>query len=193
MDDCLTSDMNHDRATRKGSEVTAWLLTGAIPELGPGPRSGVKSESDIDALLEGAKDIPASSRVVLRALALLWHDHWAMAHTIVQDLSDPDGAYVHGIIHRREPDYWNAKYWFRRVNSHPVWPLLAGDIRTLRESKAEFRAYELGGSPGHWDPAAFAGFCETAARLPADSPQHRFAREVQAIEFRCLGRHLAAK
>jgi hypothetical protein len=169
------------------------LLSGTTPELGRGPRKDVKTVAEVDALLADAKDIPIASRAVARSLGLLWHDHWDTAHTIVQDLPDANASYVHGIIHRREPDYWNAKYWFRRVNSHPTWPLLAGEVRALRESTTEYRAFELGGSPGHWDAAAFADFCEAAARLPADHPQHRFAREVQAVELRCLWKHLTAK
>jgi hypothetical protein len=34
----------------------------------------------------------------------------------VQDLeSNPIAAYLHGIIHRREGDFWNANYWFRQA------------------------------------------------------------------------------
>jgi hypothetical protein len=32
---------------------------------------------------------------------------------------------VHAIMHRREPDPWNSKYWWRRVGAHPCFPELA--------------------------------------------------------------------
>ena len=38
------------------------------------------------------------------------------AHEIVQNGSTPIASYLHGVVHRLEADYWNAKYWFRQVN-----------------------------------------------------------------------------
>ncbi|MCU0736642.1 MAG: hypothetical protein MUF20_14175 [Methylotetracoccus sp.] len=185
--------MSRNETQESASDPVPRLLTGTLPELGRGPRAGVKGTKELDALLADLKGGPSAPREVLRALALLWHDHWDVAHGIVQDLESEDAAYVHGIIHRREPDYGNAKYWFRRVNSHPAWSGISGEIRALRESAAEFRPFDLGGSPGRWEPLAFVDFCDAAARRPADDPPHRFAREAQAIEFRGLLRHLAKR
>ena len=71
------------------------------------------------------------------------------AHRIVQEISTSDAAYIHGIIHRIDDDFDNARYWFRRagmepasaeiyrraaansltVASHPIWdPLLVTDM-----------------------------------------------------------------
>src|SRR5262245_6497073 len=41
------------------------------------------------------------------------------SHKISQDIDTPEGSFWHGILHRREGDYDNAKYWFRRVGTHP--------------------------------------------------------------------------
>ncbi len=38
------------------------------------------------------------------------------AHEIVQDGATPLASYLHGVVHRLEGDYWNAKYWFRKVH-----------------------------------------------------------------------------
>ena len=51
----------------------------------------------------------------------LLNDDLARSHVLAQSLQgDPTGDYWHAIIHRREGDWGNAQYWFRRVASHPV-------------------------------------------------------------------------
>jgi hypothetical protein len=47
------------------------------------------------------------------------------SHSVSQILETAEGSYWHGIMHRREGDFWNAKYWFRRVGRHPVLEQLA--------------------------------------------------------------------
>jgi hypothetical protein len=47
------------------------------------------------------------------------------SHSISQSDPSAEGSFWHGIMHRREGDYSNAKYWFRRVGSHPVLTSLA--------------------------------------------------------------------
>lgn len=51
---------------------------------------------------------------------LLFFGELEQSHEISQGLSDGDGAYWHGLMHRREGDFANAGYWFRRVGKHPV-------------------------------------------------------------------------
>ena len=51
-------------------------------------------------------------------LLALWHDlndDWDSAHRIVQVMSDPEAMWIHAYLHRKEPDIWNAKYWYRRA------------------------------------------------------------------------------
>lgn len=48
------------------------------------------------------------------AAANIFINDLGMAHDLVQSLEgDPIADYLHGIIHRREGDFWNANYWFR--------------------------------------------------------------------------------
>lgn len=119
------------------AEIIEQLLGNDLAPLGPGPREGRKSIAELDRLLSnhGPK---------VKALVYLWHDHLDASHEISQNISDADGSFIHGIMHRREPDYSNAQYWFKRVGSHPVFALLAERTRL-----------------GAWDPMQFIGQCES--------------------------------
>jgi len=54
------------------------------------------------------------------AMLWLYHDGIDPAHEISQDITTPTGSYIHGIVHRREPDASNSKYWLARIGSHPL-------------------------------------------------------------------------
>ena len=52
-------------------------------------------------------------------LRALWYDingDWDTAHNIVQAMSDINAMWIHAYLHRKEPDAWNAKYWYRRAD-----------------------------------------------------------------------------
>jgi hypothetical protein len=56
----------------------------------------------------------------LRSLLLLQAGEIDRAHSIVQGLSGAESAYIHGMVHRVEGDYSNAKYWFRRAVAESI-------------------------------------------------------------------------
>src|SRR2546426_713043 len=109
-------------------EIEKLLEAAELPELGPGPRAGVLSEGAVNrglAELIGGRKLPMEKQELIRALVLLWHDNLEAAHRIAQEIENADGAFVHGIMHRREPDYGNAAYWFRRVGKHGAFSEIA--------------------------------------------------------------------
>ena len=55
-----------------------------------------------------------------RSLLLLAAGDLDQAHRMVQEMSTPDAAYIHGVIHRIDDDFNNARYWFRGARTHPA-------------------------------------------------------------------------
>jgi len=126
--------------------------------------------------------LPQSSRDLIRALVLLWHDHLDQAHTISQGIENHDGSFVHAVIHRREPDYWDSKYWWRRVGSHLTFPEISRRVTALLRNK---RAPDLLAKlmpRGQWDPFAFVDACEAASALPPANDHVNLLRAIQQIE-----------
>ena len=106
-----------------------------------------------------------------------------LSHDVSQDLpKSADGsAFLHGIMHRREPDYPNAKYWFRRAGDHPCYPALAGKVAYLGVTGNEAAKRACLG--GQWDPFAFVDAVESAMQ----NGQHVDAlQNVQRLEFESL-------
>ena len=160
------------------------LATPEPPELGPGPRPGVQPLAALQAQLDR---LPSSAHAgLLRALVLLWHDHFDASHTLSQEIENADGSYVHGLLHRREPDYGNAKYWFHRVGRHASFPELARRVSALLQSRSESVLTAQLLPRGEWDPFAFIDACAEAVRRPAADPRVTLLREIQRIEFEVL-------
>lgn len=150
--------------------------------LGPDARSGTLAEGDLNRALDELfrrHGAPAKADLI-RALLLLWHDHLDASHVISQGIENPDGSLVHGIMHRREPDYWNSKYWFRRVGQHPCFAELAKRVAPLLGSDAKLAAQLL--PRGVWDSFAFVDAVEFAAGMPATDVRHQLLRSVQQAE-----------
>jgi hypothetical protein len=96
------------------------------------------------------------------------------AHSIAQELNTAEGSFWHGIMHRQEPDPDNAKYWFRRVGKHSVFPAL--------RREASQTGFDTG---AEWDPYRFIDFCEAARKRPG-SRDEEIALRVQRTEWQLL-------
>jgi hypothetical protein len=92
------------------------------------------------------------------------------SHVISQGIDTAEGSFWHAIMHRREPDASNSKYWWRRVGEHPVFALLAGEAARLGWKS--------------WDPAAFVDECEK--ERGSGSERETLLREVQRAEWQRL-------
>jgi hypothetical protein len=169
-------------------ELQELLRTSEPAGLGPGPRAGVQPKEVLESRL--AKILPKTERSgeadLIQALVFLWHDHLQASHSISQAIEGEDGAFVHGIMHRREPDYSNAAYWFRRVGRHGAFPGLA---------QAATQVLETGGAEDllakllrkeEWDPFGFVEACEDAAESSGNESRRNLLRRIQQAEFEVL-------
>jgi hypothetical protein len=178
---------------KTSDSFASFLTTLQLPDLGPGPRAGVQPLQPLQHAIDAAfvkQPAPQSDRQAARGLILLWHDHHDAAHEIVQNLETAEGSYLHAILHRREPDYSNAKYWFRRVRQHPSYePLAKAAEKILQSSDAGALASKL--LPGgKWDALVFVDVCEEAQAGQGDAKTLGALRQVQAAEFALLLEHL---
>ena len=170
-------------------EACGVLLAGErLCELSPGV-SRRESHSALAALDEAT--LFPSRRIVDRnmasaCLAGLWllHDFLDQSHTISQGIQTATGSYWHGIIHRRGPDFPNAKYWFQRAGEHPVFePLCRTAQRLAGQFPADAAAACLQRQTS-WDPFAFVDLCESV--LHGLSASEMLCRQVARAEWELL-------
>ncbi len=160
---------------RYGAACGELLATIESCELGPGrPVSAAREQlARLDhATLAAGRDVH-SSRMADCCLSGLWlaFNYLDESHNLSQEIETPSGSFWHGIMHRREPDYENAKYWFRRVKQHPVYALLAAEVVRWSESSGVADVTSRLTAHGKWDPYALVDLCESAAeRQPEWAP-----------------------
>ena len=117
----------------------------------------------------------------------LWLGFLDRAHEICQDIPSSEGSYWHGIMHRIEGDFWNAKYWMRRAGRHPIQKEIVG--------LSEERLFETSGLDRQWLESAFTkngldserlvDLCE-AANHSQDDRQLEACRWLTTLEWRTL-------
>jgi len=172
------------------------IATPDLPELGPQARSTRLPASELDAKVErflAETGLTASIHPLVSGAALLWHDHLDASHAISQQIHSPEGSFLHGIMHRREPDGSNAKYWFHRVGNHPCYPDIAKQVTRLIAATDEQRLASILAPRGDWDPFAFVDACEEAIERAPSAPRVHTLKAIQQIEFDCLLAHVFAK
>jgi hypothetical protein len=146
------------------------------------------SESD---LVPGATS--AADAKAVKSGVLLIHDFLESSHSISQSIEGAgihnNGDYWHALMHRREPDFGNSKYWFRRVGTHPVFSDLSIAAVSLASTShcSEVSSWVDRLTSRGWD--AFAGvdfFQEAHQAARQGSELHLFAEKLQMVEMLLL-------
>jgi len=137
-------------------------------------------------LVQGTLNNADDAGCVLSAL-WLWHDYLDESHTVSQAIETQSGSYLHAIMHRREGDFGNAKYWYARVGRHPIMPSLAIQANEMiARAPADKALLKL--ALHDWNGAAFVDLVQQVHESPSDE-RHATAVALQQIEWRVLFDH----
>ena len=177
----------HFQPADYGPPVARLVQSAACNDLGPGQPD--ESRRSLLAALT-PEDVVAphplvDAEMARACLAGLWlrYDFLDASHEISQGIESPAGSFWHGILHRREGDFSNAKYWFRRVGRHPVFEPLAAVAALLAQETAVTRSGVDLAAHSSWDPFHFVDLCESAA---GDQTLAQLCQRIQKREWDLL-------
>jgi hypothetical protein len=81
---------------------------------------------------------------LVKGVLHLLNDDLEAAHEEAQKNKGPDASYLHALVHRRQGDFSNSRYWLRSVREHRAW-------HVMRATEPD------------WDPRKFLAWCESCA------------------------------
>jgi len=134
--------------------------------------------------------------IALRAGLHLLNDSLDRAHGYAQLIEDdPTGAYWHGLMHRMEADYSNAKYWFRQAGAHPVMNSLGIQAFSVVEASLqgghvlsqEMHNLLLSATQGrNWNASVFVDIVALQERGQGSEDAGEVLRKLQRLELSLL-------
>lgn len=148
------------------------------------PGLSLLRQTPAEDLFDGDKPASSDFAQCVRSALFLYFSALDESHKISQDISTTTGSYLHGIMHRQEPDYSNSKYWFRQVGRHELFPTLREECTRLRY-RSERIEQRLSSRPD-WDPNWFIDQCEQAVNGGASQDVVRDLESIQRLEWRLV-------
>lgn len=121
----------------------------------------------------------------------LWNENLNGSHEHAQQVGHGTGSYWHGIMHRMEGDYPNAKYWLNQTGDHPVFErlqsvkaavLLQHEIEQIRTSELRLCLQQLA-LQSAWDPQLFVDAVQAAVTSDREVKAERMLRTLQKQEL----------
>ena len=105
-----------------------------------------------DAAVADGREVKDSAHLALVRGAILYAlDELDQAHRVFQEDHTSLGSYWHGMMHRREGDFDNARYWFRRAGRLATFHTMHAGARSASPTMARQET---------WDPYLLSGQCE---------------------------------
>jgi hypothetical protein len=156
------------------------------------------------SLAEVAGDRPEGlhSAIAWKAMLHLYNDSIDRAHELVQPIDTPTGSALHGIVHRREGDYENAKYWFRRTGDHPAWHGLVAKVCERMKYWSQSgdlpdqtigQAIQTIAANGVWNPYAFVDAVSLVERRVDGNGARAILEEIQLMEMAAFLKYLESR
>ncbi|WP_311764885.1 hypothetical protein [Paenibacillus agricola] len=124
----------------------------------------------------------------------LFNESLDKSHTLSQDIHNSTGSYWHGIMHRMEGDYSNAKYWFRQVGGHPIFDTLlqeakalytSFDLKLISNSALQSQLHQIASSSA-WDPYGFVDLVQQQVTMVQDQHAESLLMAIQRVEMKLL-------
>ena len=149
--------------------------------LGRGFRTEWSLRSQVEAALSSGDNVWTT----LCATGILLHyNQIDAAHDIVAQRTDPSACLWHAIIHRREGDYPNARYWVQRAGNHPVYGYIAQGAGAILAQMEDLNESQLARQISNWDATMFVKLCERG--LTEQGALEQFCLQVQDLEWQVL-------
>jgi hypothetical protein len=168
---------------------------GAYAALVPGGPSPAEAYGELkrltpETVLAHPPRSPAAESAAAGVVAglWLWFDFLDESHRLAQNIHTATGSFWHAVMHRREGDFSNSKYWYARCASHPALSVIArraGDVVRATPVATDEAMLSAILSGGGFDPKRFVDLVESVHTRP-DDPAHAFAVEIQRIEWVAL-------
>lgn len=128
------------------------------------------------------------ARVALEAGARLLADDLDGSHRCSQSIEGEGehrtGDYWHAIMHRREPDYGNSRYWFRRVGLHPAFAAVVAELLHWGRTTPDTPPFLSDLPQQGWRPEVMIRACEAASANPW-LPEIQYREMLVLYRFSC--------
>jgi len=123
--------------------------------------NGYRPNGGVELVRQALENPALRNKPTLEAGLWLYVDELDLSHRASQKLARPSGSFWHAIMHRREGDFSNSHYWYRKAGQHPV-------INRIASGGGGAAA---GTAIGGYEPHDFVDRVERAYAKQSDSPE----------------------